>query len=48
MEVKRNIEPKNNFLRKIQNLAKKNIVLFLMNVVQVLERLLVEFIKNTI
>ena len=28
MEVKRNIEPKNNFLRKIQNLAKKkNIVL---------------------
>ena len=26
MEVKRNIEPKNNFLRKIQNLAKKKIL----------------------
>ena len=47
MEVKRNIEPKNNFLKKYKILQrKKTLFSFLMNVAQVSEKLLAEFIKN--
>ena len=45
MEVMRNEEPKNNFLKKINLATKKGIVLILMNVLRDLEKILEDCIN---